>query len=347
MLLTTLGTPSAFAAWGTLLLRSIVEVSRGKFQYIAAGKFEDLEKAFGARTNDQVIIYSDSPDAKMTALLMRVKAPATIFVEEPSDVVGYAAKVREMETRKAVRLACLSYSCLSAFNESPTAKVFLRRKHTSVRRLLMAMAGHYGLPMREADIETVLARVIKGYRKGDDPTVESQIVANIANAKPAGQWVAEFDAEDADLLETALQPYYEIAEGRLLSQVMWPPQLFHDGSEKGTYLSGAIELVGRSRCLIHGPFLHLPRGRWNASVQINVGEGYSRNTIVVDVKCGDILTSGRMALPDSGSFIFSIPFVVTDPRAPIQIRFFLEKGAIEGWIDLVSVMIERDRAEAA
>lgn len=347
MLLTTLGTPSAFAAWGTSLLRSIVEVSRGKFQYIAAAKFEDLETAFGTRTNDQVIIYSDSPDAKMTDLLLRVKAPTTIFVEEPSDVVGYVAKVRDMDARKAVRFACLSYACLSAFNESSVAKVFLRRKHTRVRPLLKEMAGHYGLLLKEPDTETVLERVVKDYRKGDDPTVESQIVKHVANAKPAGKWLAEFNPEDADLVETALQPYYEIAEGRPLTQVMWPKQLFQDGSEKGTYISGAIELAGRSRCLIHGPFLHLPRGRWNASVQINVGEGYSRNSILIDVKCGDILTSGRMALPDSGNFIFSIPFVINDPRAPIQIRFFLEKGAIEGWIDLISVMIDRDRVEEA
>lgn len=346
MLLTTLGTPSAFTTWGTLLLRTVVQVTRGKFQYIAVVKFEDLEKAFSARTNDQVIIYSDSPDAKMTDLLLRVKAPATLFLEEPSDVAGYVTKTRKMDARNAIRFSCQSYTCLSAFHGLPFVRSFDRQTNPTVRRMLRGIAGHYGIELTETETEKVLSQLIKGYRKGDDPSVEALIQKQVPEAKPLGQWGGELNAVDRELVESVLRPYSELANGRAFTSVLWPKQLFYDGNIIGTHVSGPIELAGRARFLMWAPYLHLPRGHWTATVHINIGESYSRNIIVVDVKCGEVLSSGRIDLPESGNFIFTLPFTITDPRIPIEIRFLLEKGAIEGWLDLVSVMIERAPLEA-
>ncbi|MGE3986874.1 hypothetical protein [Pseudorhodoplanes sp.] len=347
MLLTVLGTPSAFTAWSIMLLRTAVEVTRGKFQYIAAVKFADLEKAFGARANDQVIIYSDSPDAKMADLLLRVKAPLTIFVEEPADVVGYVMKARELDARKSIRFACLCYTCLSTFHGSLSARIFHRRSNTTVRRFLREVSAHYGLNLSEADTEKVLSRLIKDYRRGTDPSVESQILQQVEIAKPLGRWATELDRDDRELVELVLQPYYRMIEGRPPAQFIWPKQLFHTANEKGAYVSGPLELAGRSRFVIYAPHLCLPRGFWSATVQIKIGESYSQNTLLVDVKCGEVLSGGRIDLPESGTFIFSLPFAIEDHRVPIEIRFFLEKGAIEGWIDLVSVTLERAPQGAA
>ena len=347
MLLTTLGTPSAFTVWGTLLLRTLVQVTRGKFQYIAAVTFDDLQTAFAARTNDQVIIYSDAPDERMSNLLKRVGAPAAVFTEEPVDVVGYVMKTRNIDARKAIRFSCRSYTCLSAFHGQPFVSWFSRRTSSTVGHMLKQLASHYKIELEEDDAERVLSRVVRGYRKGDDPSVESIIQTQVPEAKPLGQMASELDVLDRDIAESLLRPYLELTHGRPLTSVMWPKQLFYEGNNTGAYVSGPIELAGRARFLFWAPNLHLPLGHWSATVHINISESYSRNTVLVDVKCGEVLSSGRIDLPDRGSFIFTLQFAITDSRLPIEIRFFLEKGAIEGWIDLVSVMIERDRAEAA
>ncbi len=61
----------------------------------------------------------------------------------------------------------------------------------------------------------------------------------------------------------------------------------------------------------------------------------------VDVFSGEILAGVAMPLPAAGVFSFENPFRVGDPFLPVELRFQLLEGAIEGSLRLRSAVFER------
>ena len=101
-----------------------------------------------------------------------------------------------------------------------------------------------------------------------------------------------------------------------------------------------VNLTGPARYLMFGPLLHLPPGRWRASIVFRVDDNLSGNTLMSDVVADNqICNTGEGVLPPSGVFSFEIDFVVRDPRLPVAVRLATRSGAIEGTLELLSAEV--------
>ena len=103
-----------------------------------------------------------------------------------------------------------------------------------------------------------------------------------------------------------------------------------------------IDLTGPARILFYGPYFHLPVGAWGANISFAVDKNLSGNMLFAEVISGSkVIVTSTFPLPKTGAFEFTIPFEVTEPRDPVQIRMTILEGAIEGLLSLKDVTIFR------
>src|ERR1700710_1521089 len=82
-----------------------------------------------------------------------------------------------------------------------------------------------------------------------------------------------------------------------------------------------VDLLGPARLLIWGPYLHLPKGRWRASMEFEVVGNLSPNQVIADVLVGgEFAGIGTFDLPERGVFAWSLAFVVADVEKAIEVR---------------------------
>ena len=143
------------------------------------------------------------------------------------------------------------------------------------------------------------------------------------------------------LAADALQGYEHLLAGHAAHTFSWPSSVFLSAEEKGAPVAGPISLMGGARCFLYGPYFHLPAGRWKATADFSVADNGSGNRLKLDVFTDQVVFEGSCPLPAQGSFRLSVTFEVTEPRLPVQLRFFNEDGAIEGQFDLHEVSISR------
>jgi hypothetical protein len=138
-----------------------------------------------------------------------------------------------------------------------------------------------------------------------------------------------------------LGPYRAVSAQQPLKSVIWPEELFVSLDHAGAVLSGMIDMTGRQRSLIDGPWFGLPRGRWQATIEFEVVDNFMGCVMQVNVFAHSVLRQGRITLPESGSHMCILAFAHEDARVPLVIQFTLDRGVLQGGFRLVRVMLQR------
>jgi hypothetical protein len=146
---------------------------------------------------------------------------------------------------------------------------------------------------------------------------------------------------DAALAEAVLSGFDPLQYARRADAFDWGPQVFLGSAPHGEPIAGPVGLVGGRRCFLFGPFFHLPRGLWKATVDFAVRDNLSGNMLKVDVYTDEVVMEASARLPIAGRFSFSIVFPIEEPRLPVQLRLFNEQGAIEGEFEIMGVRVSR------
>lgn len=121
-----------------------------------------------------------------------------------------------------------------------------------------------------------------------------------------------------------------------------PLNLLLDGAPPHSGLAGPIELLGPARALSFGPFLFLPEGSWQLTVDFESLGNRGGNTLMFDVFVdGQVKNASEFDLLDDGNFTFSCEFAVRDPWSPFEFRSHMRKGAIEGRFTLGQPRLRR------
>jgi hypothetical protein len=121
----------------------------------------------------------------------------------------------------------------------------------------------------------------------------------------------------------------------------WPVSMFLNADYPAAPFPGRVELLGPARFIAYGPYLHLTVGRWQASIMFEVADNYSGNQLYVDSFAGEILSVVTTQLPTQGTYTFQIGFEISNAAKPVELRFQILSGAIEGIFTLNSAILER------
>ena len=124
-------------------------------------------------------------------------------------------------------------------------------------------------------------------------------------------------------------------------QATWAPDLFNYNSRIVAGGSrGELDLTGRPRCLLAGPYIVLPAGRWRATYRLTFDETGSRLRIRVDWGGVEQFLSEEFVPGRPGVFEITQEYDWLEP-GPAEIRLILLEGVFDGRMTFSGAEIER------
>jgi hypothetical protein len=343
MLLSVFGTPSALMYGGLNIVRNLIELGVGTHTLANANSTADFRKTLaelGPGQDARVVFYSDLPDADLCALFINVRAPMVLFMDGFDDVVSYVKKTREMSLSDSVRLASRSICALEPLIRSDLVLKFDSRSYRSPLTEIVRTIGRFfdvALPMAKAD-QVASSLVGEG---GPASRLSDYLFKTFPHATAPGTAISGLAVEDRRLVSQLSSAYCAIAAGRRFDRMDWPVSMFMNSDNPTAPFPGRVELLGPARFIAYGPYLHLTAGQWRANIVFEVADNHSGNQLYVDAYAGEVLSVVTTQLPAQGTYTFQIGFEVRNPLEPVQLRFQILSGAIEGDFTLNSIRLER------
>ncbi|NLR97981.1 hypothetical protein HGP17_14265 [Rhizobium sp. P38BS-XIX] len=338
------GMPGVMSSWGVAAVHALAREAFGDYTVIATDTVDDLKQHVRSGSDAHAVLVSQFPETRLSDLILKINVPFLLCLEDPVDAVSYLARATEQRDFGLVRAVSASLACLEPLAKASGALVLRRNDvghRSSIDLLLKKIDEHFSIDLTLDQITSALLHV--GMTPSiETPTTDIPKLEDAAAAVIAGYLTPEEEVPELSgtLRETArkvLRPL-EFARGRpSLSEIFWPREAFLSGDRLGEGLDSSLDLTGGARCLIYGPYLHLPTGRWNARFLFDVEEDCYGQIFTLEIHAAELLGKLRVCPQGVGSFETDVPVEVIDPRAPIEIRLMMDSGAIEGRLSSWSV----------
>jgi hypothetical protein len=325
------------------LVGYVMDAIYGEHRRIHCLNLAELRAHWSEQKGKPVLITSDRPDTALSYLLTTSGFPMLAFFDDPFEAIAYPVIFNNLPLPEAIRFCSQNFSCLGSCAGSEHVQIFDGGHYkASLAETVEAICTAIGAEPSALLTTSVVERLISEEGIAADATVEDVVrrrmngetLPNLANSR--------FDAADRALIDWFAADYGPILMSRK-ADVRWPREFFFVGAN-GETGEKVVDLIGRARHIVWGPYLNLPIGAWRAHVQFEVGGNLSGNEIEGDVWMPAVqkqIAKCIAKLPVQGYFQFTLEFVNTDPNAPLEIRIRLRQGAIEGHFALRRVTLER------
>ncbi|MBB3285662.1 MULTISPECIES: hypothetical protein [Rhizobium] len=342
------GMPGVMSSWGVAAVHALAREAFGDYAIIATDTIEDLKRHVQSRSGMHAVLVSQFPEARLSELILRVNVPFLLFLEDPIDAVSYLARATEQRDIGLVRAVSASLACLEPLANASAALVLRRNdvsQKGSIDRLLREIDDHFSTDLTLEQIAKALRHVGMApsgqLSLAEAPELEEAAAAVIAGYLTPQEEVPELSESLRETARKVLHPLqFDAARGEG-STIFWPQETFFSGDRLEQGLDELVDLTGGARCLIYGPYLHLPIGHWNAKLNFDVDEDCYGQIFTIEIHATELLGKLRVCPQGTGSFEAAVPVDVVDPRAPIEIRLMMDSGAIEGRLSAWSVEWQR------
>jgi hypothetical protein len=222
-------------------------------------------------------------------------------------------------------------SCATAQGElvaCPGALTLTRDGRRDAAQTLGALLDHLGVPLDAGALADLSARFgIAGGGTGLD--------AALLGSEPPEAVHPVLTAEDEALVRAVLVPAFGYGGIGVRLKVVWPRGcLFWGDRPNDEPAPRIIEMTGRARNLVYGPYFRLPPGRWRMGTTLAFSPSARRARLALCLFGPDHLGGGQFTVERAGVFAASAMVVVPPAREGLEIRLSLEHGAIEGELGL-------------
>ncbi len=345
MLMTCVGLPSGFSYACQRIIGEIARSAFGSYASLYAVFVEDLKKKWADLDRDAtqpVFFFSDFVTPDLARILLQVRAPIVVTGDSFVHLVCYIMRARRSDFEAAIRFgsqaACLMEQCSGATN---IMRITARQAEQPLDFVVEALLRFYGLALSDTSFDQLISHLSEGIVAAR-PTLRDFIDLHFPDSRAIEEVAASLSQRERQMLSALAQAYDDLALGKPPHRVSWPVDLFKLQEPPHAPPREAIELVGPARLLIFGPYMHLPAGRWYVEATLQTEQCLSDNHLLVDVYAQQVLAHARTILPASGQFAFDLHFTITDPFLPIEVRFHLANGAIEGRFKFISLHCLRE-----
>lgn len=332
MLLAVFGTVGAVASFSLRAVECLAEAVQGTHYLIKSNSSTEFANAWEARKSDDVILFSDSPDATLTELILQSKVPFSVFVEPGDSIINSTWEAAGVDLWPA-RVRILSLAALHDLIVSSSAMVVRSDTRLRLEQLLTQLAVHYRLPATEEQIKQAAIKLGVNKREKGGPIV------SVPSLPVPADKASCVDARWRERLAPLFANFAPLMECRRVDHLGWPSELFLAMGKNNTPepLTTPVELTGPARTFIWGPYLNLPSGRWQAQITMTCARNPSGCRMAGDIYSDVVHAAWSFMLPEEGTYAFDIGFEVTEPRKAVEIRFFLREGMIDGSFNLRGV----------
>ena len=328
MVVASFGTSTPFAYWGFVLLCKVVGFLTGDFARIHGTTLNELREGWRARAGRSVVFTTDLPETALTAFFSANRVRTVVFLDDPKDAVISAIASRGLTVEEAIRFSTRGFCAMAEPFTDPAALVIRRWKVSDIRDILGSISTYLGGEGDDKEIEALLSFCVDTYSPDKSSNLEYHLSESGIHGAIFGNEQPEISHFMDRLIDKAIDGYRPLLQGDQPSNICWPNELFFGADNRAAF--APIDITGRARTIIWGPYMFLPRGTWKATVVFEVANNLSGDLVVTDVRVNEVLVEKRAMMPKFGMFSYYLIFDIDDPNKPVEVRLLMTRGAIEG-----------------
>jgi hypothetical protein len=326
MIFFSIGLPCRLTEWCDAVISRLAEISLGPVPIALVDTPEDLGLDLIRSRASHVVAGARKPTSRLRSALVDTHTNFVLVLSDPRLAVADLMQNHGCGLVYAVKFVANSYACIAQFARLDGALVFdAERPDGDAMGMASAIAQHLGLACSQTDIETVIAARPKPEQREDDGV---------------SVWWEGLGADGQSLVQGVLAGYSEFRSTGLPGGMVWDRALFLIGDAPAESATRAIDVTGRSRCLLFGPYISLPPGPWIATATIGFSQELVGAGFTVEIYAGTRLGIVRLQPAREQVMQATIDFIIEDGSDhEVEIRVFSERAAFDGRIVLGSVAI--------
>jgi hypothetical protein len=326
MILFSIGLPGRLAEWCDAIIFRLARRSLGSVELVSLNTLEELASAMIKTGASHFVVCSRQPGGGVQTALAQAARRFIAVLDEPRAALRDLATQPGFDlvtTTRAVASSCASILSCAAM---PEALVLSGVKHGhDLVSTATKIARHLELDVGEDEIQTIVAAL-------RDEGIVPQPVENDA-------WWDSLEETQQALVNGALGGYVDYFAGGGLGKITWERELFFISEEPATHeplpASRPVDITGRIRFLVYGPFINLPPGSWSASVILGFSPEAAGMSYIIEVFAGVQLTHTRIEPGDERIFEANLHFSLDSAvDQPVQIRIHNQRPAFDGRLAL-------------
>lgn len=347
-LIAVFGPPTPLSYALRQVVNATITVVLGAPAFEHVNEIEVMRSTWGAAATPEgrnIVLVSEAPQTELSDLFIRSGVKAIVAVEPFAATVAYLTMAQQLDFLSAVRCSSFYFSLVQDLARTPATLLITQQalRH-DLSQIVNDICDYFGLECTAVQMGEVLSAL-----QGNGTPVRTLHDLTVRDFPEALKTLAPghgLSTSERALLQSCSGGYDKVLKGDLIDEVTWLPELFLNYDQGNKSLREPIEMTGPTRFLIIGPYLHLPSGAWQAEIDFEVIDNFSKNEIQIDtheILEGKTISNHfiKLSLPANGRFKLKIQFNVDSANSLNEVRIFLIRGAIEGVIILHNVVIKR------
>jgi hypothetical protein len=332
MIFFSIGLPSPLVEWCNRIIARLMQSAGVPAQIVSANTLEELGLALIKTEASHFVVGSRLPSDGLRSALTENNKRFVVALDDPR--VAFCNLVRRHGHDCIAAARVVAGSCASLLNYAGMAGGLVLRAEQEGRE-----------PLRTAEA------IAQHLALGIEPTGIARIVDELAQTgvSPAPSdldaWWDGIELSDREIVNGVLDAYIDYFAGRGLGKISWARDLFVVGDDPQQPATQPIDITGRVRNLLFGPYMVLPPGTWTASVVLGFSREAAEMSYGLEFIAGPRCVSlSRSTIEPHGGRVFeaTVSFIVdTTTDQPISLRISNERAAFEGRLVLGSVTLSR------
>jgi hypothetical protein len=326
-----IGLPSRFGEWCQAVTVRLVEQILGPAQGINVDMLDQfVNQAIGA-TTPYVVVGSHQIVGPLWTSLAEANKPFVLALDDPHYALDNLVVRHGAEFLDALRVVAKSCASVVSCATLPGALVLdAGRDAADPVATAAAIARHLGLACGEAEIADLLG-----------PLAETDLLPDPEEHR---SWWEQLDDAQHALVTGAVDPYIARLAGGDLGPIVWERDLFYMNEEPPTEpdppAARPIDITGRPRYFLYGPYITLPPGAWSATIALGFSAEAAELSYLVEVCTGMEVVLAAVTLQPGPQHVveISLNFSITAPDM-IEIRMLNERAAFDGRLALGHVVL--------
>ena len=326
MIFFSIGMPSRFAHWCDAVTGRLAEFSFGTVERTALNTLEELAVAVLRTPASLLVACSRQPVVRLQSEIIQGKRPFLIAVGDPRAALRDLSEREGYDVAGATRAVASSCAAMQTLTRAPGALVVSSSDAADSIGLAAVIAEHFEVPTSRDQIATIVRELR-----------EAGITAD--HGENDAWWNGLGEREQA-IINGALLPYVShLVPDAELEPLVWEPELFYLSEEPAAAslvpASRPVDITGRARFLIYGPFINLPPGSWSANIILGFSAEAAGMSFMVEIFAGRQLSHTRVEPSAEEIIEANLHFVIDNSvDQPVQIRILTERAAFDGRLAL-------------